>query len=83
MYKALRPRDDVERLSVSRKEGGGGFASIEETIDTSIQRLEDYMEKNEGPLITTFTNETDNMMDNKMTISRKQKLEEKQLYGLF
>ena len=37
MHKALHPRDDVERLYVSRKEGGRGLASIEDSVDTSIQ----------------------------------------------
>ena len=45
MHKALHPRDDVDRLYVSRKEGGRGLASIEDTVDASIQRLEDYIEK--------------------------------------
>ena len=31
MHKALHPRDDIDRLHISRKEGGRGFASIEET----------------------------------------------------
>ena len=48
-----------------------------------IQRLEDYIEKHEGGLITAIRNDTDNMMDNRMTITRKQKWEEKQLYGRF
>ena len=39
MHKALYPRDDVDRLYVPRKEGGRGFASIEDNVDTSIQRL--------------------------------------------
>ena len=37
MHKALHPRDDVDRLYVSRKEGGRGLASIEDSVDTSIQ----------------------------------------------
>ena len=41
MHKALHLRDDVDRLYVPRKEGGRGLASIEESVDTSIQRLED------------------------------------------
>ena len=67
--KALNPRDDVASLYVSRKEGGRGFASIEDRIDASIQRLEDYIEKN--------------TMTNIMTINRKQKWEEKQNYRRF
>ena len=42
MHKALHPRDDIDRLYVSRKEEGRGFASIEDSVDASIQRLEDY-----------------------------------------
>ena len=83
MHKALNPRDDVDRLYVSWKEGGRGLASIEDNVDVSIQRLEDYIEKQEGGLITAIRNEADNKMDNRMTINRKQKLEEKQNYGRF
>ena len=36
-----------------------------------------------GGLITAIGNNTDNTMDNRMTITRKQKWEEKQLYGHF
>ena len=43
MHKALHPRDDVDRLYVSRKEEGRGLASIEDSVDASIQRLEDYI----------------------------------------
>ena len=45
-----------------------------------IQQLEDYIEKHEGGLITAIRNDIDNMMDNRMTIPRKQKWEEKQFY---
>ena len=82
MHKALHPRDDVDRLYVSRKEGGRGLTSIEDSVDASIQRLEDYIEKHERGLITTIRNDTDNTIDDKMT-TRKQKWEEKQLYGSF
>ena len=50
MHKAFHPRDDVDRLYVSRKEGGRGLASIEDTVDASIQRLEDYIEKHKRKL---------------------------------
>ena len=45
MHKALHPRDDVDRPYVSREDGGRELASIEDSVDTSIQRLEDYIEK--------------------------------------
>ena len=83
MHKVLHPRDDVDSLYVSRKEGGRGFASIEDSVDASIQRLEDYIEKHEGRLITAIRNSTDNTMNKRITITRKQKSEERQLYGRF
>ena len=67
MHKALHPRDDVDRLYVSRKEGGRGLASIEDSVVALIQRLEHYMQKHEGGLITATRNNT----DNRMTITRK------------
>ena len=65
-----------------RKEGGKGLTSIEDSVDASI-RLENYIEKHEGGLITATRNEIDNTMVNRMTMNRKQKWEEKQIYGRF
>ena len=59
MHEALHPRDDVDRLYIPRKEGGRGLASIEDSVDAYIQRLEDYIEKHEGGLITAIRNNTD------------------------
>ena len=72
MHKALHSRDDVDILYVSRKEGGRGLTRIGDSIDTSIQRLEDYIEKHEGGMITSLRNNTDNTMNNRMSITRKQ-----------
>ena len=35
-HEALHPRDDVDRLYVSRKEGGRGLTSIEDSVYVSI-----------------------------------------------
>ena len=75
MHKALHLRDDVDRLYVSRKEGGRELASIEDSVDALIQRLEDYIEKYERGLITDIRNNTDNTIDDRMTTTRKQKWE--------
>ena len=83
MHKALHPRDEVDRLYVSRKEGGRWLTSIEDSVDASIQRLEDYIQKHDGGLITTIRNETNSTIDNGMTITRKQKWEGKQICGRF
>ena len=72
MHKALHPRDDVDRLYVSRKDGGRGLASIEDSVDASIQRLEDYIEKHERGLITAIRNDADNTIDDKMITTGKQ-----------
>ena len=79
----MHPRDDVDRLYVSRKEGGRELASIEDSVDVSMQRLENYIEKHKRGLIKAIGNDADNTMDNTMTINRKQKWEEKHLYGRF
>ena len=83
MHKALHPRDDVDRLYVSRKEGGRTLASNEESFDASILRLQDYIQKHDGGLITATRNDNDNTMNSRMIITRKQKYEEKQLYRRF
>ena len=76
MHKVLHPRDDVGRLYVSRKEGVRGLSSIEDSVDASIQRFEDYIGKHKGGLFTTIRNDTDNMINSRKTITRKQKWEE-------
>ena len=81
-YKALHPRDHVDRIHVSRKEGGRGLASIKDSVGTLIQWLENYIEKCEGRLITVPRNNTDNARNNRTEIT-KQKWEGKHFYGRF
>ena len=83
MRKALHPRDDVDRQYVSRGDGGRGCASIEDSVDTSIQRLEDCIQKHGRRLTTDARNNTNDTRTSGTTITRKQKWEEKQLYGRF
>ena len=83
MHKALHPIDVVDRLYVSRKDGGRGLTSIEDSVDASIQRPEDYIEKHERGMIRTIRNDTNNTIDDRMTTTRKQKWEKEQLYGRF
>ena len=83
MQKALHPRDDVDRLYLSRKEEVRGLARIEDSVDASIPGLDDCIEKHERRLITAIGNDTDNTIDYRMTTTRKQKREKKQLYGRF
>ena len=41
MHKALQPGDDIDRLYMSRKEGGRGLTSIQGSVDVLIQQ-KDY-----------------------------------------
>ena len=45
MHKALNPRDDIDRLHVSRKEGGRGLTSFKDSVDSSIRRHKNYIKK--------------------------------------
>ena len=82
MYEALCPKDDTDWLYVSRK-GGIWLASFEDSVDASIQRLEDNIEKRGEGLIIATGNNTDNTKTNKTTITRKQKWEEKKTLWTF
>ena len=45
MHKALHPRNGVEKLYVSWKEGVRGLANIQNSVNASIQLSEDYIKK--------------------------------------
>ena len=81
MHKALHARDDVDRLYISRKERGK-FASIDDSVDTSIQ-FENYVEESGGRLITVTRNNTENTGINRRKIARKHTWKDKQLYESF
>ena len=66
-----------------KKRGGKRLASTEDSLDTSIHLLEDYIEKRGGRLIKSTRNNTNDMRTSGTTITRKQKWEEKQLYRRF
>ena len=83
MHKALHPREDVDRFHMSRKERGRGLTSIQDSIDASIQRLENKIRKHGRRLITAIRNNTDNASINRTKTTRKLKWERKQLYGYF
>ena len=63
----------INRLHVPRKEGVKGLASMQDSVDASMQRLEDYMKKRRGKLITATRNNTDNTNINRIKMTGKQK----------
>ena len=77
MHKALHPRDGADRLHVSRKKGRRGLASIEDSVDASMQLLGNCIEKHERGQITAIKNDTANTVTKILSKTRKQKWEEK------
>ena len=50
MHKALNPRNYIDRLYVSRKEGDRILDNIENSINTSIRLLKDLVKKKQRKL---------------------------------
>ena len=78
MYKALHPGDFLSQEEREEED----LPALKTALDTSI-RLEDSKEKHEGRLIAAIKNNTDNTRNNRPTMTKKQKREEKQLNGRF
>ena len=84
MQKALHPRDNVDRIYNSKNRGRKKTCQHRRKhwhIDTTTRRL--HKKKNERGLIMAIRNNTDNTINNRMTITRKQKGEGKKIYGRF
>ena len=84
MHKALHPRDDIDRTIYIKK--GRGKRTCQHwrqccCIDTTIWGLHRKAWRRSD--YTATRNNTDNMKTNRITITRKQKWEGKQLYGYF
>ena len=73
MHKTLYLRDDVDRLYMSRKEGGRGLVSIEDSIDT-IDTMTRRQHKKAQRQITVIRNNANNTRIKRITMTRKQKI---------
>ena len=81
IHKALHPRDDVDRLYVSRKDRGRGLPCIEDSVDPLVQRLHRKARRR-----TDYRHQKQywqHTKANRMILTRKQKWKEKQLYVRF
>ena len=74
---------EMTLTDVSRREGGRGLASTEDSVGESIKRLEDNIKNPRGRLMTATRNNSNNTRISRTTITRKQMWEEKQLYWRF
>ena len=73
LHKGLHPRDDIDRLYVSRKEGEMGLNRIDDLADAIIERLKEYTKKkSKERLITAAINSNINRIKNKL--GNKQKI---------
>ena len=79
MHKALHPCEDVDRPRKEEEDLPASKTALTHP-HTTTRRLH---RKHEGGLITAIRNNTDNMIDNRRTKTRKQKWEGKQLHGRF
>ena len=52
MHKAVHPKSNVDRLYISRNEGGRGLFSIEDTIETSKTGLKSYVQESKERLLS-------------------------------
>ena len=53
MHQALNPKNDVTRIYLSKKEGGRGLISVEDTVKLNILGLERYVLTSEERLLIT------------------------------
>ena len=80
----LHTRKNIYRRYASRKEGGRGLPSSEDCVAASKQENNDYIKKNKERLIIVINNSMGNKSMGKKNIkTKKQKWEEKQVYGHF
>ena len=90
MHGSLHPRADVDRLYVSRKEGGRGLLSVEDSLNKEENSLAQYVDTTQEPILKL----TKEIMLNKSpqtkeafakTIETKRKAQwnEKKIHGLW
>ena len=82
IHKALHSKNDVDRQYVLRKMGVREVDIIEDNIDASIQRFEDYIGERKRRLITATRNNTDYTRSKRKGVARKQKWGGKNSFGV-
>ena len=82
-HNVLHIWNNIDGLYESKKEGGRGPANIEDNVDIPKRRFEDYIKKRKEKQVTAIRNNTNNSRIKRTTMCRKQKWEEKLLYGHF
>ena len=93
MYDGFHPKSNVDRLYLSRSEGGRGLIGVQDNVETAILGLRNYViNSKERLLITTRTIEEDGDRETPSEYKKRKKNErkhkntkrtQKQLHGQF
>ena len=74
IYGAFHPKSKVKRLYMKRKQGGRGFISLRDCVDSEVRSLHEYIANNEEEL---FIFETDALGLDAATIEEKDKFQKR------
>ena len=87
MYRALHPRDIVDRLYLPRKEGGRGLISIEDCVDIAELSLKEYVMRSKEKIISAARGNVTKEVESAKAYKKRRKEEretsiwEKELHG--
>ena len=87
IYRALHPRDSVDRLYLPRKEGGRGLISIEDCVDIAELSLKEYVMRTKEKMISAARGNITKEVESAKVYKKRRKEEretsawEKELHG--
>ena len=88
MHNAHHPKSNVERIYIPRKEGGRGLLNVEDTVNTAILALEEYVVDSNQRILSAARNieevtETAKGFKKRKKNERKNNWKEKELHGQY
>ena len=89
LHHALHPQADVDSLYFKRAEGGRGLMSVEDSVNSEMNSLSQYVESCNGPLLEAVYKEevlrcyAKSYEAASLQRERKERFQEKQLHGQF
>ena len=89
LHHALHPQADIEKLYFKRSEGGRGLMSVDDSVNSEMNRLSRYVESCNGSLLEAVYKEevlrchATSCEAAQLQRERKERFQEKQLHGQF
>ena len=78
MHSKFHPKSNVEWLCLSRSEGGVGFIEVQDTVETTILRLTNYVRNsNKKLLVATRTIEENEIEKHQMSTKWRKRMKGK------